>query len=393
MIEPAWSLCVEIFRVTCESAPYLLLGFALAGLMHEFLPTAWITRHLGRESPRSVVVASLLGAPLPLCSCGVVPAAEALRRKGAGRAPTLAFLVSTPETGIESLALTYGLMGPTMAIVRPLVAVLTALVAGFLGLIAAAWERSPDLVTTAPSTGHHDCHAPRDCHDGHRASALFEGGTTPAVASLSGLATSRQERLQRAFRFGFIDLFDDLARWLLFGLFITGALSFALPDDAFSRLAASQSGIVPIVVAAVLSVPLYLCASSATPIAATLVAKGLSPGAALVFLLIGPATNGATLMLVANLLGRRWVAIYLGSIATVAIAAGILLDRLAGDSVRDAVATVFAAGHEGSAHFVELLAGLVLMGAFILHLGRHPLWFGKLQAAPPAVSSKLEQEH
>jgi len=391
MIEPAWALCVEVFRITGESAPYLLLGFALAGLMHEFLPTAWITRHLGRESKRSVVAAALLGAPLPLCSCGVVPAAEALRRKGAGRAPTLAFLISTPETGIESLALTYGLMGPTMAVVRPLVAVSTALVAGFLGLLAAASERSPDLATTAPSAGHHDCHEPRDCHGGHRASEVFEGSATPAVAARSDLATRMRERLERAFRFGFVELFDDLARWLFLGLVITGALSFALPDDAFSRLASSQGGLVPIVLAAVLSVPLYLCASSATPIAATLVAKGLSPGAALVFLLIGPATNGATLMLVANLLGRRWVAIYLGSIATVAIAAGVLLDRLAGDSVRAAVATVFAAGHDGPAHTVELLAGLVLLGCFILHLRRHPLRFGKLPARPSAIPTELKR--
>lgn len=374
MLGPVGALCLEILHVTGESAPYLLVGFALAGLLHELLPTAWISRHLGGERPRSVIAAALLGAPLPLCSCGVVPAAEALRRKGAGRAPTLAFLVATPETGIESLALTYGWMGPVMTVVRPLAAVATAIVAGLVGLILAAFEdssRSDGSAerTTPPSvqddrcSGHHD-EAHGHAHHDPAPTTAHEGG----------------DRFVRALRFGFVDLFDELAGWLCVGLVLTGALSLALPDDALSHIAAGPGGVVPILLAALLSVPLYLCASSATPIAATLIAKGLTPGAALVFLLVGPATNGATVTLVARLLGRRWVAIHLGSITIVAIAAGLLLDGFAAESIRAAVTIPFAADPEDSAHTVEIVSSLGLAVAFGLHLRRRCLRFARIRS-------------
>jgi hypothetical protein len=308
------ALATETARFLYEGSLYIVIGFAIAGLLQEFLPGAAIARHLGKESPRSVLFASLLGISLPLCSCGVVPAAAALRRKGASRSAITAFLISTPETGEEAIALTYGLMGPVMAIVRPIAAVVTAIVAGLLVLFVREESPAPAIVALDD--------------DGH-AHGIDE---EPAPASRPFRA-----RMQSAGRHGFVTLVDELAFWLIVGIALTGVLSALLPNDFFSRVLGWDRGIVPMIAMMLVGVPLYLCASASTPVAAALIAKGLSPGAAMVFLLTGPATNVATIGLVGQMLGRRVLQVYLLSIAAVSLAAGLLLDTFAFDAVRKAV--------------------------------------------------------
>lgn len=340
MIEIAGRLLGEGVRLGAESAPFLLAGFALAGLLHEFLPTTSIIRHLGPENARSVVLAALLGAPLPLCSCSALPAAAALRRRGAGRAPTLAFLVSTPETSADSVALTYGLLGGTMALVRPIAAVATAVVAGLVSLLVP--DGAPGATLVHPCAGHGHRHQPVDDE------------------SASATNASRVERLRRAWRYGFGTLFDELTPWIVGGLIAGAALSLLVPDGFLERIAAAGSGLPAMLAIVAFSLPLYVCASASTPIAAVLVAKGLSPGAALVFLLVGPATNLAAIGMLAHLLGRRAVAIYLGSIVTVGIGAGLLLDAVAGASVQSTVRASFAASSAAEPGPLALGAGLLL---------------------------------
>jgi HflK protein len=322
------SVIPETFRVFYEGSLYILLGFAIAGLLHEFLSTRWISRMLGGESARSVMMAALLGAPIPLCSCGVLPAAAELRKKGAGVSPTLAFLISTPETGVDSVALTYGLLGGVMALVRPVVAVLTALVAGLLSMVSP--RNGEPLDDALLEELHLHRHAGAAEPSPGRSAAKRTRATRPLR-----WATARP-RLQRAARYGFVTLLDELSFWLLVGLLLTGVLSAALPDDFFSTALGLGGGLLPMLVVMLAGVPLYLCASASTPVAAALVAKGLSPGAALVFLLVGPATNAATIAVVGRLLGRRQLRLYLGSIIGVSLAAGLLLDAVAGDLVRAA---------------------------------------------------------
>jgi len=313
MIEFLTTASTEIARIFYEGSLYILVGMLIAGILHEFLPTQAIARHLGSDTPRSVLLAALFGAPIPLCSCGVLPAAAALRGKGASRSSLLSFLISTPETGVDSIALTYALFGPILAIVRPIVAVVTAAVAGLLSIVLPA---EPE-----PHTGHDDAE-PFECHD-HGVGELPENGSK-----------SLSERARHVVAYGFGTLLDELAFWLVFGIAITGILAALLPNDFFSNVLGWQSGLTPMLAMIVAGLPLYLCASASTPIAAALVLKGLSPGAALVFLLVGPATNAATMGVVGRLVGSRRLRVYLGTIIFVSLAAGMLVDALFADAIR-----------------------------------------------------------
>jgi uncharacterized membrane protein YraQ (UPF0718 family)/regulator of protease activity HflC (stomatin/prohibitin superfamily) len=333
------AFATETARILYEGSLYILLGFLVAGLLQEFMPGATIARHLGTESLRSVLRGALLGLALPLCSCGVVPAAAALRRKGASRSAITSFLISTPETGEEAVALTWGLLGPIMAIVRPIVAIITALVAGLLVLF---------VRDDAPAA--HADHA----HDEHgHVHGLDDEDEAPKPPR------AWRERLGTVGTYGFRTLVDDLAFWLLFGIVLTGLIAASLPNDFFSRVLGWDRGIVPMLGMMAIGVPLYLCASASTPVAAGLILKGLSPGAALVFLLTGPATNVATIALVGQMLGRRVLRVYLATIAGVSIAAGLLLDAFAAERVRAAVVEGVTSPDGG---FVALLK---IAGAFV----------------------------
>lgn len=342
----------EIARVFYEGSLYILVGFLVAGLLHEFLPTDAIARHLGGERPRSVLLAALFGAPIPLCSCGVLPAAAALRRKGAGRSSLMSFLISTPETGVDSIALTYGLMGPVMAVVRPVVAIVTGVIAGLISIALGDSEDDDAAASDAVSCetqGHAQGHAHRpgeECTD------------------LPAASTGSYGRMRGVVRYGFATLLDEIAFWIVIGIGLTGLIAAMIPDDFFSAVLGWESGLIPMLAMVLAGLPLYLCASASTPVAAALVLKGLSPGAALVFLLVGPATNAATITVVGRLLGGRRLRVYLGSLIVVSLAAGLLLDMFAADAVR---ATTLAGGPErdSRAMFVVKAAAALIFLALI----------------------------
>lgn len=305
---PVVDVLITIARETCrtlyEGGLWILFGFFVAGVLHVVVDQARLARHLGPRSIGSALRAALIGAPLPLCSCGVLPAAMELRRKGASREATVSFLITAPEVGVDSIALTAAYFGPVMAVVRPVVAVLTGVVAGALSL------RMPDDAAaggTIACTHDHDHEAP----------------PAPAVTETGW------QKARRAARYAYVDLFDDLAFWLAFAIVMTGILSAILPPDFFARY--MPSSIASMVLMVAIGAPMYVCASASTPLAAVFVTKGATAGAALVFLLAGPATNGATIAAVRRFLGPGLLPIYLGSIAGVAMAAGLLLDLLMPD--------------------------------------------------------------
>lgn len=357
MLERTIGIADQALHLSSESAPYLLLGFLLAGILHEFVPSGWIARRLGGERVGGVFLASLVGLPLPLCSCAVVPTADALHRKGAGRSSTLAFLISTPETSVESIALTFGLFGGTMAIVRPVVAMLTAIAAG---LVSLALGRPP-VLREAPigsPTGHADSHACGHAHPEHHDACDAIGRFDPDDA-FGTSNESLSSRARRALRFGFGTLFDDLFPSLLLGLGTAVLVTALLPDDLIPSLLAGRSGLLPLLLVAVSSAPLYLCASAATPLAAALVLKGLSPGAALVLLLVGPATNLATIGLVGRRFGRGAVVLYVGMVLGMAIGAGWLVDAFARTSIEQALRAATIAAHGESIPPIQTAALVV----------------------------------
>ncbi len=350
MVDFLTAAVTETARVLYEGSFYILIGFFVAGLLHAFMPTQVIARHLGQDNPRSVILAALFGAPIPLCSCGVLPAAAALRKKGASRSSLMSFLVSTPETGVDSIAITYGLLGPIMAVVRPIVAIVTAIAAGMASIFwpGEEGEDPPDTLEAPPN---HDHSAEDACDDATQ-------------------DPSWRARADSVLRYGFSTLLDEIAFWLIVGVVLTGVLSALLPDDFFSGVLGWDGGILPMLAMVVAGVPLYLCASASTPVAAALIAKGLSPGAALVFLLVGPATNAATIAVVGQLLGPWRLRIYLTSIIGVSLAAGLLLDAFAADSIRVAYLSGTASADSGVWVLIKLTSALAFVALLVLSFHR-----------------------
>lgn len=290
------SVLYAAWSIFLETAPYLLFGFLVAGLVHGLVSAEAVARHLGRGKFGPVFKASVLGIPLPLCSCGVLPAALELRKKGASRGASVAFLVSTPETGVDSVAVTYALLDPLMTVFRPLAALATAVVAGVTENLLGG-ETEP-----APLDSSAEC----PCSD-----APPLGGTALA-------------RLREGLAFAFGDFYRDLVPWLATGMLLAGVLSSVVPDGFIRNHIGT--GFLPLLVMLGAGLPLYICATASTPIAAALILKGLSPGAALVFLLAGPATNLATVTALAGTLGVAATARYLLSISVGAVGLGVLLD-------------------------------------------------------------------
>lgn len=375
----AWlqTFAVESARMLALAAPFLLFGLLTAGLLHVLLPEALILRWMGRRGMQGVCLAALIGVPLPVCSCGVVPITVELRRKGASLPSSLSFLTTTPESSVDSILLTWGLMGPVMAIARPIAAFFTAVLGGTMALGWLPESSTPRSALEAPpdadpcSTDCDDCgtHDLPGEHSDRALAALrtwrrrwFQApfGQLPADAA-PGPGLWRGV-LRPALRYGFIDLFDDLAFWLLVGILAAGAVATLVPNDLAAL--GLGGGFMPMILALVIGVPLYMCASASTPIAAALMLKGLGPGAALVFLLAGPATNIATLVLLAKTFSTRFVALYLTSVVAGALLSGLALEAfltLTGWSLQIPT-TEFAAEGLG----LLLLASAVLLAVLLV---------------------------
>ncbi len=377
IIDFLWRIVLETASIFYESSVFILIGFALAGVLHEFVPLKLVSRRLGKPGFKSIFWATALGAPLPLCSCGVLPTAAALRRKGASKPAVASFIVSVPETGVDSIAVSYGLMGPIMAIYRPIVAVVTATVAGIACLFITREEKDSidaDELLEIEHHGHDDDHhhhhhdLDEEANHSHGAQSVTEA--RGPHDSQSSRLDRWGGRLKRMSTYGFRTIVDEIAFWIVAGLVVTGVLMALLPDDFFSSALGLDSGIVPMLLMAVIGVPLYTCASMSTPIAAGLVTTGLSPGAALVFLLAGPATSIASLTIVGKLLGRRSMIAYLATIIVVAIAAGLLLDLIAGDQVRQATVSTFETPDGPIERAFKVLSAIVFLVLFVSSLGR-----------------------
>lgn len=291
----------EFVMLLGEMAPYLLLGFVLAGLLHAFVPRAVVARQLGGESLWSAAKAALIGVPLPLCSCGVVPTGIGLMKRGASRAATVSFLISTPQTGVDSIAVTYGFFGWVFAIFRPLAAFVSGIVGG-----AATLLLKPQTTEEQHWLKYHVKAEDALDKDGH--------------------ALTFAEKLKRGLNFAFDDLLGDISNWLLLGLAVATLISMAIPADFFSSTVGSGIGAKLLMMA--VGIPLYVCSTASIPIAAVLMTKGLSAGAAFVFLMTGPATNAATMLIIGRVMGWRVLWFYLATIALLALGFGIGLDAM-----------------------------------------------------------------
>lgn len=312
-----------------ESAPFLLLGLLLAGVIRLLIPDKWITKYLGKNS--SVVTAAVIGTPMPLCSCSVIPTAMGIRRAGASKASTASFMVATPETGVDSIGVTYALMGPVMAVARPIAAIVSAIVAGVLVRL---WD-----IETPPIQEK----AVKSCCGGKKSEVLSPWGKAKAVV-----------------QYGYGKLLSDFMGWLMVGLFFAALIQTFVPSSLLSEYG---SGVFAMMLVVVISIPMYICATASTPVAAGLMLSGISPGAALVFMLTGPATNIATLMVVKNELGLKSLIGYLTGVIVTALVMGLSFDWIL--NYFDIVIAV-SHGHHGEMTSLLYSASAIILASLII---------------------------
>lgn len=326
----------EIFDLINTMSPYILLGFLLAGIMHAFLPADTYRRFLGKRSWRSIANATLLGIPLPLCSCGVIPTAMSLYKEGATKGATVSFLIATPQTGIDSIIATYSLLGLPFALLRPIAAIATALAGGIItNRFTDEKEQNGD--TTA-----------RD----KRPNSTTEG---------------LLPKMRNALNYAFVEMMQDIGKWLIMGLVIAGLITVFVPDSFFNLF--EGNSLLSMLFVLLLAIPMYLCATGSIPIAVALMLKGLSPGTAFVLLMAGPAVNSASMLVIGKVMGRKVLAAYLTSIVTGAIAFGLAIDHLMPREWFTAPLHVLQSHcHHGTPYFniaCTLLLAALLLNAFI----------------------------
>jgi len=343
------SIFAQSWHLLLESSVFILFGLLVSGLLRVFLNPGAVSRHLGQGRFRSVFKASLMGIPIPLCSCGVLPAAAALKKQGANNGAVTSFLISTPESGVDSIAITYALLDPIMTIVRPVAAFFTAFAAG----ISENLMGKPD--TNRPIVPDLSC--PVDgCCDG-----------VNCAPEVHRSHHSLAEKIRAGFRFAFTDVWGDLAVWFFFGLLLSGVITVMIPESVFSRY--MGGGLSAMLIMLGVGIPIYICATASTPIAATLILQGVSPGAALVFLMTGPATNITSLTVLVRVLGRRATAIYLSAIAICAVGFGLLVDGIYRSLGISARAVVGQAG-EAIPYGFELAGAILVLLISIKPVGR-----------------------
>ena len=301
----------------------------MAGLLHVFVPTNFFERHLAKENFKSVLLAGLIGIPLPLCSCGVIPTAISLRKDGASRGATVAFMISTPQIGVDSIIATYSMMGLPFAIVRPLVALLTSIAGGSVTTLF-----SKDEIIVRQNTS---------CE----------------------LRPNGKSRILEFLRYSFIDLVQNIGKWLVIGLVIGTLITILVPDTFFTDL--NLQSIVTMLIVLVIAVPMYVCSTGSIPIAAALIMKGLSPGAALVLLIAGPGVSLASLLVVGKSLGKKQLLFYLGSIILGSMIGGLFVDYCLPREWFAITSLCEVGGHcaiEGSAltaSWFEIISGIILV--------------------------------
>lgn len=317
---------MNIWNLILEISPYLLFGFLISGVLSIYLTVDTIKKYLGQNSYKSAIYASILGVPLPLCSCGVIPVSAYLRKHGATKASTSSFLISTPQTGVDSVFITYSLLGPILAVYRPIIALFSGILGGSLTHV---------FDTNNGNVSIDDC--VEECCDESKNSSNF----------------------MKILNYGFVRLPLDIVTPLILGLFVSSVISIFIPSNYFELYG---SGIVGMIIMLLLGLPTYVCATASVPIAFVLYTKGFSMGAVLVFLMSGPATNITTISVCWKILGKRSTLIYLLTIILSSISAGLFLDYITPQLVIEN--SSYQVNHLIGRN-VQIISGLVLIGILI----------------------------
>lgn len=348
----------ELWHIILEASPYLLFGFLFAGLIKAFINESYIQKHLGSESTASVFKASLFGIPLPLCSCGVVPTAVSLRKEGASKGATTSFLVSTPESGVDSIAISYALLDPILTVVRPVAAFVTAFFAGLFESRMTLRNPEPQPVAEVKS-----------CCSMH----AHQATETEHKAPLG-------ERMKDGIRYAFSDLSNDIALHLLIGLVMAAGISYMIPDSFFQTYLDDSIG--SLLIMFIVGIPMYICATASTPIAAALILKGVSPGAALVFLMAGPATNLASIAVLQKSLGKKTILRLIASIAVFSLGFGYLTNLIYDWWAITPTVNMAHHGHSMLPMEFQIVCGILMSALILIGIWNENIRPRFLQAVP-----------
>ena len=367
----------EFITLFSEMAPFLLLGFLLAGILHVWVPNHLYVPKISKSNFMSVLWAALFGVPLPICSCGVIPTSIALRKEGASKGASVSFLISTPATGVDSILATYSLLGLPFAILRPVAAFVTALFGGVLTNFASRGERD-DVHVQEETVDFDDCDTDHHCGCGHCEEEEHEhcehehcgcGDEHHGHCGCESRDVHQMtfgQKVAETFRYGLVNMVGDVSKWLCIGLVLGALISAFVPNELF--LALREYPLLCMLAVLVLAMPMYTCATGSIPLALALVAKGITPGAALVLLMAGPATSIASMLVVGKAFGKRTLVAYLVSIAVGAIGFGLIVDTFFMDTFLSAMLPQGSAechGHGALGVFDYICAGL--LAAFMIY--------------------------
>ncbi len=362
-------LLYNTYYLALDASFWLVIGLFIGGLFKTLIPTEFLQRHLSTEGFGSIIKAAILGAPLPLCSCGVIPAAMGLREAGASKSATTSFLVSTPETGVDSVFITYAMMGPFMAVVRPITALFSAITAGTL--VNVFDTDNPQPVVTDKHEMSSCCSSKTEDKIEEKLKSSCCSSKTEVIEEASCCSTqdvkqtsccsqekqevkessccsSEKEQVQETsccssshkepheqvttlskiingVKYAFTDLLDNIIFWLVIGIVFAAIVQTFVPSDTLIKYG---SGWLGMLVMLLVGIPMYVCATASTPLAAGFLLAGISPGAVIVFLLAGPATNMATLGIINKQMGKRTMWLYLVGIMSTALISGFVVNYL-----------------------------------------------------------------
>lgn len=313
IIDVIWGILSATVDMFLEMAPYLLLGLFFVGILHLFFTKDLIVRHVGANNFSSVLKAALLGVPLPLCSCGVIPSAVFMAKNGASRGAVISFLISTPQTGIDSMIATYGMLGWVFAIFRPIAAFIMGIIGGISALIFIKDEKvsmpaqklAIERINPADVIDDDGCGLPEQDHK----------------------QLTIKQKAQTMFRYSFVEFLDDISAQFFVGLIISGLIAYFIPAEFFANTSISN-GLPGMLLMILIGIPMYVCATASIPIAVTLMMKGFSPGVAFAFLAAGPATNAASLSILIKALGKKTTILFVAVIAILSLIMGLLLDEI-----------------------------------------------------------------
>jgi len=376
LLEDLTEYLLNFIALFIESAPWLLLGLLIAGFMKWLVPMELLQKHMGDNRFISIMKAAFIGAPLPLCSCGVIPAAIGLRRSGASRSTTVSFLVATPETGVDSISVSYALLGPFFAIIRPFAAIFTAIYAGMMVKLFALEhsQEQPQTISKKVEEQPSSCCSSEDkkpeiarsCCENPEKEEIVASSVEDTPTSCCSSKPKQQEDeklgikqlLINSLQFSSGKLLSDITKWLLIGLLLAAAIKTWVSTDFLLQWG---DGFAAMLVMAVVGIPMYICATASTPLAAGFLAAGLSPGAILVFMLAGPATNIATMGMIRQEMGTSVLVAYLFSLFTASISIGYLANWLIA-KFGFVIPEVVANAHEMNTSIIYILSAVLLAG-------------------------------